>query len=147
MEWSKLWDDGHEPSSQQIKEFVETPLWSDLAEHLQQTYHVQPKLFYSGCSMDKGFWKGWNLKYQKSGKPLCTLYPKRGHFIALIAVGTKEIAEADLLIQLCDEYTQDLYTRTKFGATGKSLALEVTNENILWDVKSLIALRVGSRKI
>ena len=22
-------------------------------------------------------WKGWNVKYQKSGKSLCTLYPKR----------------------------------------------------------------------
>jgi AraC family transcriptional regulator len=55
----------------------------------------------------------------------------------------KKITEADLLIPLCDEYTQNLYRRTEFGTVGKSLAVEVTSENILRDVKNLIALRVG----
>ena len=142
MLWSELYRDEYEPSENQIKEFVKTPLWDDLASHLQQTYHVEPKLFYSCCGMDKGFWKGWNVKYKKSGKALCTLYPKQGYFMALIVVGAKEIIEADLLIPLCDEYTQDLYNRTDFGTGGKSLPMEVTNENILHDVKELIALRV-----
>ena len=74
---------------------------------------------------------------------MCTLYPKHGYFIALIAVGAKEIGEADLLIPLCDEYTQNLYGQAQFGTAGKSLALEVTSENILRDVKNFIALRVG----
>ena len=145
MLWSELFDDGHEPSYNQIKEFVDTPLWDDLADCLQQAYNVKPKLFYSCCSMDKGLWKGWNIKYKKSGKALCSLYPKQGYFMALIAVRAKEIAEADLLIPLCDEYTQNLYSRTKSGTVGKSLAVEVTSENILRDVKNLIALRVASR--
>jgi len=143
MQRSDMWGDGHEPSDRQIKEFVDTPLWDDLANYLQQTYNVKPKLFYSGCSMEKGFWKGWNVKYKKSGKSLCTLYPKQGYFVALIAVGAKEIVEADLLIPLCDEYTQNLYSRTEFGTCYKSLAVEVTSENILRDVKNLIALRVN----
>ena len=146
MQWSELYSNGHEPLNYQIKEFVDTPLWDDLANHLQQAYNIQPKLFYSCCSMDKGYWKGWNVKYKKSGKALCTLYPKQGYFVTLIAVGAKEIAEADLLIPLCDEYTQNLYNRTELGTVGKSLAVEVTSENILGDVKNLIALRAGSRK-
>ena len=149
MLWNELWDKGHEPPDSQIADFVETPLWDDLANHLQETYKVKPKLFYSGCSMDKGFWKGWNVKYKKSGKALCTLYPKQGYFIALIAVGAKESAAADLLISSCDEYTQNLYSQTKAEASGKfpslSLAVEVTNESILSDVKDLVALRVDSR--
>ncbi|MDR0768021.1 MAG: DUF3788 domain-containing protein [Methanosarcinales archaeon] len=145
MQWAELFDDGREPSENQIREFVVTPLWDDLANYLQQTYNVQPKLFFSCCSMDKGFWQGWNVKYKKSGKALCTLYPKQGYFIALIAVGAKESAEADVLIPFCDEYTQNLYNRAKFGSAVKSLAVEVTSENILRDVKSLITLRVGTR--
>jgi len=144
MLWSELFNDGHEPSDNQIKEFVDTPLWDDLTNHLQQTYNVQPKLFYSGCSMQEGLWKGWNIKYKKSGKSLCTLYPKQGYFIALVAVGAKESAEADLLIPLCDEYTQEVYNQAKFGAAYKSLAIDVKNGNILYDVKELIALRVNS---
>lgn len=143
MLWSELFNSGHEPLDNEIRGFVHTPLWDNLADHLQQAYNAKPKLFYSCCSMDKGFWKGWNVKYKKSGKALCTLYPKQGYFIALVNVGVKEAPEADLLIPLCDEYTQDLYFQTKSGTSGKSLAINVTNENILCDVKELIALRVG----
>lgn len=143
MQWSELFGPEQEPSVKDVREFVGTPLWDDLATSLQQTYGVQPTLFYSGCSMREGFFKGWNVKYRKSGKALCTLYPKQGYFCALIAVGAKEAAAADLLIPLCDAYTQDLYSRTESGAAGKSLPVEVTDENILRDVKNLIALRAA----
>jgi AraC family transcriptional regulator len=142
MLWSELFNNGHEPLDNQISEFVDNSLWDDLTDYLQQTYNVQPKLFYSNCSMDKGIWKGWNVKYKKSGKALCTLYPKQGYFTTLINVGAKESAEADVLITLCDEYTQNIYNQIKVGTIGKSLAINVTTENILRDVKELVALRV-----
>lgn len=147
MQWCELFDDKHEPSEAQITAFVDTPLWNDLADYLQQTYRVKPKLFYSGCSMQEGFWKGWNIKYKKGGKALCTLYPKQGYFIALIAVGAKEIVEADLLMPLCDEYTQDLYRQTAYGALGKSLPMAVTSASILCDVKELIRVRVNTKPL
>ena len=147
MLWNELFGKDHEPSNGQIREFVDTTLWDDLDNYLQKTYAVKPKLSHSNCSMDKGFWKGWNVKYQKSGKALCTVYPKQGYFMMLIPVGAKEIAEADLLIPTCGDYMQNLYNNTKSGTFGKSLAVEVTNENILRDVKSLIALRAASRKV
>lgn len=144
MLWYELYDKEHEPSGDQVLDFVNTSLWSDLAEHLQQIYNIKPKLSYSGCSMDGGIWKGWNVKYKKSGKALCSLYPKEGYFLALIAVGNKDITEAELLIPLCDKYTQDLWNRTKSGHIGKSLAFEVTREDIVRDIKNLIALRTKS---
>ena len=145
MLWSELWGDEHEPSDYQIKEFVDTPLWDDLANHLQQTYNVKPKLFYSCCSMQNGLWKGWNIKYKKSGKSLCTLYPKQGYFLSLVPIGLREMNEAELLMPLCTEYTQNLFKQTVCGHNGKSLAFDVKNENILHDVKKLIALRATSR--
>ena len=141
MQWSERYGKEQEPSGQQIREFVDTPLWDRLTEHLQQVYHVQPKLFYSCCSMDDGNWKGWNVKYKKSGKSLCTLYPKTGGFIALVNVGPKEALEADLLIPFCDRHTQDVYRQARTGTSGKSLGIYVANENILDDVKELVALR------
>jgi len=38
--WNELFGKEHEPSDEQIAEFVDSPLWSDLADHLQQTYNV-----------------------------------------------------------------------------------------------------------
>ncbi|MCL2696167.1 MAG: DUF3788 domain-containing protein [Clostridiales bacterium] len=145
MLWSQLHPADQEPLEEQINTFVDTPLWDDLAQHLQQTYCIQPKLSYSNCAMDKGEWKGWNVKYKKSGKALCTLYPKQGYFVLLLVVGEKQSPEADLLIPACDAYTQELYNKTPFVMGGKWLAMEVTNENILRDAKNFIALRVNPK--
>lgn len=145
MQWSELYHSGQEPTDRQIKEFVNNPLWEDLTEYIQETYHVQPKLFHSSCSMDNGLWKGWNIKYKKSGRALCTLYPKQGYFNVLIPVSLKEMDEAEFIILSGDEYTQKVYSRTKLGTTGKSLPLEVTSENILNDVKNLVSLRINKR--
>jgi AraC family transcriptional regulator len=145
LQWSELFGKEHEPSDSQIKEFVDTPLWDDLDNHLKQTYNVKPKLFYSSCSMQQGMWKGWNVKYRKSGKSLCTLYPKQGHILSLVPIGLREMTEAELLIPICTEYTQNLFSQTTTGRNGKSLAFVVDNEKVLHDMKELIALRATSR--
>ena len=147
MQWSEMFGKENEPTYEQIQEFVATPLWGELAAYLQQTYNVKPKTEYSGCTMDKGAWKGWNIKYKKGGKSLCTLYPKQGHFLSLITIAEKDAAEADLIIPLCTDYVQELYHGTEYGKNyGKMLGIEVTSEDILRDMKKFMALRVGSRK-
>jgi AraC family transcriptional regulator len=143
VQWSELYGKDKEPTDEQIQEFVVTPLWRELAEYLQRTYNVKPKIEYSGCTMDKGAWKGWNVKYKKSGKSLCTLYPKQGYFLSLITVSEKDAVEADLVIPLCCDYVKDMYNSTQFGKNyGKMLGLEVTSAEILHDMKELMALRV-----
>jgi AraC family transcriptional regulator len=145
MLWNELYDAGNEPLDNQINDYVNTPLYNDLDSHIKKTYNVQPKLSYSNCSMDKGSWKGWNVKFQKSGKSLCTIYPKQGYFMALIPVSAKDFDEANLIVTKCSKYMQDLYNNSKSGKTGKSLAVEVKNKNILRDVKSFVALRSDLR--
>lgn len=141
MRWPDTYPSNQEPTAPQIAAFVNTPLWDDLNNYLKQTYGISPTLFYSRCSMEHGFWEGWNIKYKKKGKSLCTLYPKQGYFVALIPIGLKADATADLILPFCSPYTQALFAQTKAGKFGKSLPIEVTNENILDDVKNLVALR------
>lgn len=146
MQWNELFGKEHEPPNAQIADFVATPLWDDLAEYLQKTYNIKPKIEYSGCAMDGGIWKGWNVKYKKGGKSLCTLYPKQGYFLSLITIAEKDAAEADLLIPLCCDYVRVLYNQARFGKNyGKMLGLEVTSEEILRDMKELTALRVNNK--
>ena len=145
MQWNELFDNEHEPSNNQIKEFVETPLWEDLENFLKETYNVKPKLSHSKCAMDKGMWKGWNVKYQKSGKSLCTVYPKQGYILSLVPIGLREMTAAELLMPHCTEYTQNLFKETGVGKHGTSLAFVVENEDVLQDMKKLIELRVASR--
>ena len=76
-----------QPTEDEIKDFVGTEiftLFTDLDNHLREDYKIKPKLAYSSCAMDKNIWRGWNIKYQKSGKSYCTIYPQQGHFLVLI---------------------------------------------------------------
>jgi len=96
--------------------------------------------------MDGGAWKGWNVKYAKNGKSLCTLYPKQGFLQLLVPVGLHDIDEAELLMPQCTEYTQDLFKNAPSLHIGKSLAYEVRDRDVLNDVKKLIEIRINNMK-
>ena len=145
MQWNELFDKENQPSENQINDYIDIPLWDDLNNYLQQTYNVKPKLAYSNCSMDNGIWKGWNVKYQKSGKSLCTVYPKQGYFLLLLQIGLRDINESELLMPLCTEYTQTLFNQAPSGHIGKFLAFDVKSENTLNDVKNLVTIRAKRR--
>ncbi len=141
MEWEKLYDENSPPSFEDVEAFIGSALWQRINAYLQDTYHVQPKLTYSRCSMQRG----WNIKYQKSGRALCTLYPMEGFFIALVVIGEKEVQEAELLLPACCEYTQSLYRNTASAMGQRWLMLSVTEPVVLDDVKSLIRLRLAPK--
>ncbi len=137
-DWNALYNADRRPAPGDIAAFVNSVLWEELHAFLQDGYGVLPQLAYSGCSMQRG----WNVKYKKGGKSLCTLYPMDGFFIALVVIGEREAAQADLLLPLCSDYTRALYARTASYMGGRWLMLEVTDAQILEDIKRLIHLRV-----
>ncbi len=141
MVWSEQYDSVHKPTDENISTFVRNDLWQELNSYLQETFHALPKMMYSGCSMQRG----WNVKYQKRNKSLCTLYPMSGYFIALVVIGIHEINEAEFLMPLCSEYTQNLFKQTSSGYSGKWIMIDVKSKDILEDVKKMIALRANNR--
>ena len=90
----------NQPTEDEIKEFVGTEisvLFTDLDNHLREDYKIKPKLAYSSCAMDNNIWRGWNIKYRKSGKSLCTIYPQQGYFLVLIPGKYFEVRNEDRL--------------------------------------------------
>lgn len=59
-------------------------LFAALDHDLQETYQIKPKFSYSNCAMNQNIWRGWNIKYQKSGRSFCTIYPQQDYFLALV---------------------------------------------------------------
>ncbi len=84
---------------------------------------------------------GWNIKYKKGGKSLCTLYPMQGYFIVLVVVGSRELTEAEFLMPQCSDYVQTVFKNTKTGNGQKWLMLDVRDREIMDDVFRLINLR------
>ncbi len=141
MEWNELYGKGVRPDLTAIADYIGNPLWEQLCEHLERTYGVSPAVEHSICSGAPG----WNLKYKKSSRALCTLYPAQGFFTCLVSVGSKEAMEAELLLPSCTDYLQELYRNTRVYNGGRWLMIAVTSTEILEDVKLLIDLRVKKK--
>lgn len=143
MSWNAIFPQSNKPNYNDISNYVNCKLWDDLCEYIEETYKVVPKIEYSRCSMETG----WNVKYKKSGRSLCTLYPKENFFTCLISIGSKETMETELLQSTFDVYIQELYKKTKPFNGSRWLMIDVTSLNILQNVKDLISIRVTPKSI
>lgn len=137
MEWVNLYDSDNQPTETEIENYISNPLWQHLNTFLQDNYEVSPRYSYSNCSGQSG----WNVKYQKAGRSLCTLYPMPGFFIALVVIGAKEAFEAELMAPTLSAHIQGLMKTTDSVAGARWLMIHVTNEQVLDDVKCLIQIR------
>jgi len=138
--WNKK-DASRVPSEQDISAYVKNPLWDRLCTYLEEEYGARRIVEYSRCAVP-----GWNVKYKKSGRSLCTLYPMEGYFIALIVIGEREKNEMELLLPSLGSYLQALYRDTKTGMGQKWLMIEVREEEVLNDVKRCVAIRAQKKK-
>lgn len=137
MDWSQAYPENDKPSLEDINKFVDNNLWNELCLYLKDTYTVIPKIEYSRCSMQRG----WNVKFRKNSKSLCTLYPMNGYFIALIVIGEKERMEAEFIISGCCEYIRTLFERMPYTRGSKWMMIDVKDQATLRDVKEFITLR------
>lgn len=137
MEWSKMFLNENQPTLEQVSKYINSPLWDKLNISLKEYYGASPKLEYSTCSMQKG----WNVKYYKKSKNLCTIYPMSGFFIALVVISGKKQTEAEFMINSCSEPIKVLFNNTKLFNGCRWLMVEVNNESIFNDTMKLIGLR------
>ncbi|MCX8132221.1 MAG: DUF3788 domain-containing protein [Clostridia bacterium] len=139
--WSELYSIDNKPTLEGINDFVNSELWKEFCIFLEDNYTVLPRIEYSKCSIQKG----WNVKYKKASKSLCTLYPMKGYFIILIVIGEKEQIESELIMPTCTVYVQQLFLETASALGGKWLMIEVRDRDVLEDVLKLIRIRVNKK--
>lgn len=140
MTWSTLWPQNRKPSPDDIAEFVDNPLWKALCSWLESGYRTVPRIEYSRCGMAPG----WNVKYKKGGRALCTLYPAAGSFTCLVCIGQREAMAAEALLPLCSPPVRQLYHTASPLNGSRWLMIPVTDEAVLTDVKALIGIRAAA---
>lgn len=138
MNWNQLYPVNRQPDLSAICDYVANPSWHELCSFLETTYSVSPKVEHSTCQGAPG----WNIKYKKNGRALCTLYPNDGFFTCLVTIGSKEAKNAEYTIQFCSEPVRNLYRNAKPYNGSRWLMICVSTEETLRDVKRLIALRM-----
>ncbi len=108
MTWMEAYPAHRQPDMEQIGRYIASPCWQPLLAWLEDTFHISPRIEYSRCSMQGG----WNVKYKKGSRAVCTLYPEEGYFICMVSVGAKEAPEAELALNGCTAYVRQLYHDT-----------------------------------
>ena len=114
-------------------------LWQALTTHIETEFRAKPLIAFSACIAKPG----WNVKYKKSGKALCTLYPEKESFTALIVLGAADMMRFEAMRPTFTNEISALYERTRLFNNTKWLMVSITDETVLADVKKLLALKTA----
>lgn len=139
-----LWQDRYPascaPSAEEIAACVASPRWQDFCAALEQTHGVCPKIEFSKCTMAPG----WNVKYKKRGKALCTLYPDANTFHCMVFVPDAMQNEVEHILQRGSSALYEQYAATQSSMGGRWLFVEVTDDALARDLLALIALKLDA---
>lgn len=133
-----LYSEAARPTLEEIDAYAHTPLWPQLRAYLAAAYGAGPRLEYSRCGLEPG----WNVKFRRGSKSLCTVYLRPGFVTAMVSVAPKDEEAAQMVLLTCTAETQAVYHRSAASKMGRWLMLDITSPEMLEDVKALLAVRV-----
>lgn len=126
------------PALEEINEYVRNPVFTLFCSEIKDTYKCNEKIEYSSCSLEKG----WNIKFKKAGKTLCTIYPRENYFTVMVVVGKKEKASVEEMLPKCTGKLQDIYHQTQEGNGQRWLMIDIEDKDDLYhDLLQLIQIR------
>ena len=143
MTWAELYSEAARPTLEEIDAYAHTPLWPQLRAYLAAAYGAGPRLEYSRCGLEPG----WNVKFRRGSKSLCTVYLRPGFVTAMVSVAPKDEEAAQMALLTCTAETQAVYHRSAASKMGRWLMLDITSPEMLEDVKALLAVRVKPGRV
>ncbi len=139
-----LMDNSRTPDMQSIMSIMDEKgarLWQEMCSFMTDSFKASSKFFYSTCSGKPG----WNVKFMKSGKSYCTLYPEAWGFTALVVFPAALVP----LVQSNQEaFTQEVLRQIgsiKPLNGGVWLMLGVASPEMLNDVKRLLQIKFAKQ--
>ncbi len=131
-------DRTHCPDSDEIELYIGNPVFGQFCSDLRSEFHPVEKTDFSSCSLQPG----WNLKFRKAGKTLCTIYPAKTFFTVMVVIGNREREAAEAILPECSEKLQKIYAQTAEGNGQKWLMIDLKEKDSLYrDVFRLIRIR------
>lgn len=128
------------PVLEEIGNYVNNPVFLEFCSEMKEKYHCKEKIEFSSCSWECG----WNIKFKKSGKSLCTIYPREGFFTVLVVIGQKEKETVENMLQECTLELGEIYRQTKTGNGQKWLMIDLEDKEEMYDdIFRLIDIRRG----
>ncbi|MDU1413827.1 MAG: DUF3788 domain-containing protein [Clostridium sp.] len=88
----------------------------------------------------------FELKYRKSGKTFCALYPRDKGMRILIILGKNEREKFENSRKDFSEYINDFYDNTHQYHDGKWLYLDIINSTVITDIEKLLFIKKKPNK-
>lgn len=133
-----LQDKTHCPSFDELCEYIRNPAFDKFCQKMRSDYRCTEKTEFSSCSLEKG----WNLKFKKSGKTLCTIYPRESYFTVMLVIGRKEKESFETILPDCTPALREIYHNTKEGNGQRWLMVSLEDEDEMYlDVFRIIEIR------
>lgn len=133
-----LLDKNNCPVIEDISEYIKNPVFMQFCLEMKNRYKCNERIEYSSCSWEKG----WNIKFKKAGKTLCTIYPRECYFTVMVVVGTKEKAAVEAILPECTIELQNIYHQTQEGNGQRWVMIDIGDkEDLYHDLLRLIQIR------
>ena len=128
------------PSLEEIGEYIGNPVFLQFCAQIKTAYQCKEKIEFSACSWEPG----WNVKFRKSGKTLCAIYPRESFFRIMVVIGQKEKEAISALLADCSRRLKDIYRETPEGNGQRWLMIDREDPDVLYnDMLRLIHIRSG----
>ncbi len=140
QEFERLIDKTIEPSEEIVLKFLgkqASKAWMMLRQYIEGHYDFAPETAFYGKNY------GWSVRYRRSGKTLCSLFPERGAFSALIVLGKKEVEKVAVISDVLSPPVREIFFGTEQLHDGRWLWIRLKTVN---DVDDIIKLLAEKRK-
>ena len=128
----------HIPTEYEMKQYINNTLWENFCEFMRNTYNTKIKFEFSKCNWEYG----WNVKFKKGSKSLCTVYPRENYFTILIVIGKREKKLFEDMFSSFSSDIRKIYKETSEGNGQKWIMIDLENKDKKYeDVKKIIELR------
>ena len=138
MDHIRMLDKSKEPAEGEMIEFIgkqlETP-WSEIHRFIKTNYdHVPETKFY-------GEKYGWTVRYRRSGRTICSLFPEKGAFTVLVVLGKKESEKAFSLEDVLESEVRKYLEEAKQLRDGRWLWIRVLSMKEIDGIKKLLRIK------
>jgi hypothetical protein len=140
MSFERMINKEHSPTEEEILTAIgRTREWHHLRKFLKDNYDFAPELVYYGKKY------GWTIRYRRSGKTLCSLFPEKGAFTVLVVLGNKEVSGIQTVSNKFSHKVKSLIENTEHLHDGCWLWINVSNMREVRDIIELLKLK-GKQK-
>ncbi len=143
MSYQRMLEGDVRPTEDEIENTIgeNSFLWFEMRKYLEENYDFAPELVYYGKKY------GWTIRYRKSGKTLCSLFPEKDAFTVLVVLGMKEVEKTQSMIGKLNSEVRSLFENTEQLRDGRWLWIRVLTKDDIESIKLLLNTKRKPKKL